>query len=198
MDRQPQSGGVIRVASVLITIALVLVVGGGALYTIISITGPFGDPATVGMDVFVRPDEIASLPRTATLADAIPVRVEVGELSGKQRVGLVGTFIPAVAFGAITLLLLRRIVRTAGEGHPFSSANVRRLNVLGVLLIVGDPIGAYLIQFFSGMFVDELGLSTTIGWSILSAYQLVGIFMLVIAQVFAHGVRLREDVEGTV
>ena len=106
------------------------------------------------------------------------------------------------------LWLLRGITRSLNEGDPFVTANVRRLQAIGGLLILG-VVAAYYAQ---GALEDEL----------LSAYStsssppfdepgllpphrdfpetplLCGLGVLVLAQVFAHGTRLREDVDATI
>jgi hypothetical protein len=85
------------------------------------------------------------------------------------------------------------------DGDPFVAANVRRLRIIGFILAVGVPVIGYVTQLIDGALaagstVGELGQSYTLSGN----GPLAGLGVFVLAEVFAHGVRLREDVEGTV
>jgi hypothetical protein len=107
------------------------------------------------------------------------------------------------------LWLLRGIARSVRDGDPFGQVNVRRLRAIGVLLIVGIPAAHYIGQALQRALAEPYMRSpfesvTTRGllppdddffpWTAL----LSGLGAFVLAQVFAHGVRLREDVESTI
>ncbi|MGH9037239.1 MAG: hypothetical protein ACRD0O_15880 [Acidimicrobiia bacterium] len=64
---------------------------------------------------------------------------------------------------------------------------------------MGTPIVGYVTQLLDG----ALAASSTVGelgqsFSLPGNGPLAGLGVFVLAEVFAHGVRLREDVEGTV
>jgi hypothetical protein len=100
------------------------------------------------------------------------------------------------------LWLLRGIARSVREGDPFNAANVRRLRGIGFLLVLGVPAVELLdyslrLQLFNSL-PPSLGNISTAGWSVPGNELLAGLGVFILAEVFAHGVRLREDVEGTV
>ncbi len=116
--------------------------------------------------------------------------------------------IPLLLVAAI-MWLLRGIARSVRDGDPFKSDNVRRLRAMGVLLIVG----VLAVRFLDTELQDAL-LEPYLGSSSPNARApglqppdepafpgvqlLCGLGAFVLAQVFAHGVQLREDVEATI
>lgn len=110
----------------------------------------------------------------------------------------------AVAMGSIVVLFcglagialwqLLGMLRSAAAGAPFTIANVRRLQVLA-----GVFAAVLLVQLFAfvlpGPMYDLLNLRKN---GIDSGSLLSALFALVLAEVFREGVRLREDVEGTI
>ncbi len=110
--------------------------------------------------------------------------------------------------GVAVLWMLRGITGSVRAGDPFIAANARRLRAIGGLLIVGGLA----VYFAQGALEEELlaGYGRAAGApratpGLLPAdhewpdYPLLGgLFILVLAQVFAHGTRLREDVAATI
>jgi hypothetical protein len=98
------------------------------------------------------------------------------------------------------LFLVRQLVRTARDGDPFIEPNIHRLRLLGYLLIFGPPLATMLSKMLEGWLALSSGFTggnpVTLEFSLVG--PVCGVGALVLAQVFAHGVRLREDVEGTV
>jgi hypothetical protein len=94
-------------------------------------------------------------------------------------------------------------MRSVVEGDPFGAPNVQRLRRLGFLLVVGAPAVELLNYSLRLSLFNDLPPhpSTDIGvagFSLPAAALLGGLGAFILAEVFAHGVRLREDVEGTV
>ncbi len=105
------------------------------------------------------------------------------------------------------LWLLRGITRTVIGGDPFTSANVRRLQAIGGLLIVGVTAvhfaqgaleGALLEPYLRpAADLDAAGLRPP-DRDFPEIPLACGLGLLVLAQVFAHGTRLRDDVAATI
>lgn len=98
------------------------------------------------------------------------------------------------------LWLLWGLARSVRQGNPFGPENVKRLRALGFLLVVGAPLVAFLNSALRSSLLNHLppgdfGLS---GVELPAAALLAGLGVFILAEVFAYGLRLREDVEGTV
>jgi len=129
----------------------------------------------------------------------VPVTFVVQDASPKQIWYSVGRDLaPAVLFIAI-LWFLHRLLDSVRDGDPFNSSNVRRLRTIGLLLLAGAPI-AKLVRsgFEQALASSTTGAGSGLSFSIPGDALIAGLGVFVLAQVFAHGVRLREDAEGTV
>ncbi len=93
-------------------------------------------------------------------------------------------------FGAIIAIL-----RTAINGDPFIAESAGRLRTIGWALLaiqVIDVAGGLLMVRFSEMTGEYWGWSPALtGW-------LAALLMFVLARIFEHGARMRDDLEGTV
>ena len=112
---------------------------------------------------------------------------------------LVGPFL--LLAGA--LWLLRGLARSVREGDPFGHTNVQRLRTLGFLLVVCAPVVevinyALRLSLANTLPPDAFGDVGFPGFTFPFALLLAGLGAFILAEVFAHGLRLREDVEGTV
>ncbi|HET6749674.1 MAG TPA: DUF2975 domain-containing protein [Actinomycetes bacterium] len=92
------------------------------------------------------------------------------------------------------------LLRSARRGDPFTIANVWRLRQFGWLLLLGWPLVAYLTMALKEWLASSLPANETGGLFAppIGGALVFGLAVLVLAEVFAHGLRLREDVEGTV
>jgi DUF2975 family protein len=147
----------------------------------------------------VRADEVNSLPLTVDRPETVPVTVHIEDARPNQVFVSAGRDLVAVTLVVAVLWLLRLLLRSVRDGDPFTTANVRRLRAIGFLLVVGAPV-AYLVTkgceqwLASSSTAGELGTSFTLP----GAGPIAGLGVFVLAEVFAHGARLRADVEGTV
>jgi hypothetical protein len=90
-------------------------------------------------------------------------------------------------------------------GDPFGAANVRRLRGIGFVLIVGAPVVELINYGLRTALYNDLPATGSPaldigapGFSLPAGALLGGLGAFVLAEVFAYGVRLREDVDGTV
>jgi len=106
-----------------------------------------------------------------------------------------------LALGVWFLVLLRRIVRSVGEGDPFVPVNAARLTRMGWLALAGQiaslPIGAAVVHV--ARMVSDSGhgeVGNDFGFSGEGVLLVLTLFIL--ARVFRQGARMREELEGTV
>jgi hypothetical protein len=148
----------------------------------------------------VRTEQLGSLPPAVMRPQTIPVTIRIRNADAHQVVVDLARGFIEIAPWLILLWLMRRLLLSVREGDPFTAENVKRLRTIGFLLLFGYPLATFLGQVIerelaSSSSVGELGTSFPGG---IGPAPIVALGVFVLAQVFAHGVRLREDVEGTV
>lgn len=143
-------------------------------------------------DGLVPTSELVTGPLTGTVVVQEPTATQYG-----------WDLVPSVLLLAVAVAvawLLLGIARSLRTGDPFTSANAARLRVLGVGLIVGGtfvPVSQSIaFEGVVGPLVTDGPHAWTLELSLLPA--LSGLLVLFLAEVFARGTRLREDVEGLV
>jgi hypothetical protein len=186
----------------IVTALLVGFLVGGVVTIVRHTVGAVRGGQTITQDRFVAPEALASLPANVQPANNIPVTVTISDARPAQLfLHLAIDLLPLLLIVAL-LWQLWGVLRSARQGDPFTTANVRRLRQFGWLLLLGWPLVAYLTMALkellattwvsptdqtSGLFAPPIGLALPFGLAV-----------LVLAEVFAHGLRLREDVEGTI
>lgn len=161
----------------------------------------YGDTLTVPYQL--SPESIGPMPPELRLRGWVDVNVEVHDPTTEQMLLRTATDIGPSALFLAGLWLLRGFMRSVMKGDPFGTANVARLRRLGFILVAGGPIVAlvnYLLRLslFDAIPVVpsvELGVE---GFSLPAGALLGGLAVFILAEVFAFGVRLREDAEGTI
>jgi hypothetical protein len=161
----------------------------------------YGDTLTVPLQL--SPDDAGALPRDVHFRGWPDVNAEIKDPTAKQLVLRSSMdFGPLVLFVA-GLWLLRGFARSVKDGDPFGPANVQRLRRLGFLLVVGAPCVELLNwslrqSLFNSLPPERFGNLGVAGFSVPAAALLGGLAAFILAEVFAYGLRLRDDVEGTV
>jgi hypothetical protein len=143
----------------------------------------------------------AELKAGAALDPAGDVTVVVADPTTGQATLAVLSWLPTALVAVTMLALLFRAVRGAMRSGPFTSAVVRRLRLLGVVVVVGGPV-AWLTQFVAQFaLVDtvsaagaaaHLDLSTPLLW------LLVGVGYLAVAEVARYGLAMRTELEEVI
>jgi hypothetical protein len=188
----------------IVTALLALTLAGAVYATGWAAVGAVGGDHNITLDRTAPPDQLAALPPevkpteqccavTQTIRDATPLQLLLFTASD----------LLLLLIGFVALWQLRGLLGSVRHGDPFHAANVRRLRQFGWLIMLGYPaaaLGSSLLKEGLGSTMSEaqplLGNSApTVN---LAAAVLAGLAVLVLAEVFAHGVRLREDVEGTI
>ena len=115
-------------------------------------------------------------------------------LSAISSLLAMGAILMAMAF--VFLRKLIAIIDTVGQGSPFTPENADRLRTMGwlalaymVLSILSTPAELWLRHALPGSHIE---ISFDFGALI------AALLLFVLARVFDHGVRLEQDVEGTV
>lgn len=106
-------------------------------------------------------------------------------------------FIGHAMVAAIFLLLaaffvqLVLVVRAASNGSPFTTRNAVRLGRMGWFLIVAFGPVQWTMWWLAGTVGSDQVILDVL-------FLLLGLVFLVLAEVFRHGIALRDDLEGTV
>ena len=155
---------------------------------------------SLAVDATVPPDHLGSLPHGIKVHEDARIRAEVVDPTSAQLLLATGTQVGPLALLIAALWLLRGLARSVREGEPFGAANVRRLRTLGFLLLLGAPaveIVNWALRLALGNTAPLSDLSTA-GLSVQAAPFVAALGAFVLAEVFAHGDRLREDSEATI
>jgi hypothetical protein len=161
----------------------------------------WGDTLTVPAEL--NPDSVRPLPDGVELSGWPHVSVEVEDPTTKQMALRSLMDLGPLLLFIGGLWLLRGVARSVTEGDPFGAPNVQRLRSLGFILVVGAPAVELLNTAFRESLFNTLPAHPSIdigiaGFSLPGEAMVAGLGAFILAEVFAHGVRLREDVEGTV
>ncbi len=111
--------------------------------------------------------------------------------------------VPVSFLYLIVAFLLRKIVRSARDGNPFTFDNVRRVRLIGILIMLYGPLLSLVYYFVSLSYLEYLripGAEVSAGFNFGMTINmlLLGLLVLVLAQVFDTGVRLQTDNDLTV
>src|SRR3954452_151974 len=144
-----------------------------------------------------------SLPSGLRIVGDPKVTLEIRDASSKQQLLSAAVGLGSAALLAGSLLLLRGLARSVREGDPLGRANVQRLRSVGALLLVGGSLVAVvdwaLRLALARTLPDEtLGGLSVEGFTFPFPLLLAGLGAFVVAEVFAYGVALREDVDATI
>lgn len=118
----------------------------------------------------------------------------------QQRLGLIGAPVLAGILAIVVLVLLRRIVRTLRQGDPFVPVNARRLWLIALLVGVGGQAAALLVEWGRWGILRHPSVEPYVEIDFDPTYLPLpaGLVLLVLAEVFRQGAKLREDVAGLV
>ena len=144
------------------------------------------------------PEELVKRPEGAS--GVMTMWVDVTEASRWMFALRAWAFGLVWTIGLLGLWQLRQVARSAVLGDPFIRDNVQRLRVLGFALLVYSPLSSLVHKVFDeAMLHSETTIARTVAvtpfsWTVFVAAMSV----LALSQVFAKGVAMREDLEGTV
>jgi Protein of unknown function (DUF2975) len=186
------------------TVLLLLTILWAAAVIGSAVAGAASGTYTPWLEITTWPGQLAEpLPPGFDLVEHVPIQVTLRQPTLAQLVLSVAVGLLPLLLVAAVLWLLRGLARSVRHGDPFSAANVRRLRRLGLLFLLGYPVMVIITRLLQDWLVTTLpvlplgGIGTTL--DVISPIALLaGLVMFLLAEVFAHGLRLREDVEGTI
>lgn len=124
------------------------------------------------------------------------------------RIFLMSAGVLSVGYYLVMLFVVRKIVLSAQHKTPFVDANVFRLRMLGIMLLLIEPLSwlgktimlrslpAYVeVEFFKKS-DDQLSLG--VPFQFFSTWIIAGVLVLVLAEVFRSGITLRNENELTI
>ncbi|MFF1649955.1 DUF2975 domain-containing protein [Streptomyces sp. NPDC058240] len=147
----------------------------------------------------------------ASLADPLPVGTDVkvsssatrlcqDSPSGGQRAADLGGELPWLLFGAFALLLFSRVLKAVLLQGPFTEAVAQRLSVLGWFVTVGTPLAGLIVGWSQSWLVGSMapivGSEPTVSGPLVLV--LAGLAAVIMGRIMREGVRMREDLEGTI
>lgn len=192
--------GLARVAYVVVLITFVgslIATAGAIVYTIV--IPRVVDDRSIRVQTDVSASAIGDLPANVRPAARVPISVEIGNPSLGESLAAVGTGIVQLAVAVVVSYLLLRIVDSIRKGDPFTNDNVRRLRGIALALLIGWPVGQLLSQLLGAGLAERAGVPDDgLVLALGGPVPVAGVGVLILAEVFRHGVRLREDVEATI
>ncbi|MET8828126.1 DUF2975 domain-containing protein [Streptomyces sp. NPDC004610] len=147
----------------------------------------------------------------ATLADRLPLgdgveasssaaRLCQDQPSAGQRAADLGSQLPWLLFGAVALLLFSRMLKAVQVRGPFTEAVARRLSVLGWFIALGTPLAGLVVGWSQSWLVGSMAPIVGSGPAVSGPLVLVlaGLTAVIMGRIMGEGVRMREDLEGTI
>ena len=104
-------------------------------------------------------------------------------------------------------MLLSGIDNSAKRNEFFSHLNVKRLRIIGILVVLSglvDYLGSFFKQWVFENFLTSADLTSTSSFwvfmlpNIFTSTFITGLLVLVIAEAFAHGLKLKEEQDLTI
>ncbi|MCI3223035.1 DUF2975 domain-containing protein [Streptomyces sp. NP-1717] len=149
--------------------------------------------------------------RNASLVDGLPIGKGVDASSSAatlcqdspsvgQRAADLGHELPWLLFGFLALLLFSRLLKTVVAQGPFTDAVAQRLTVLGWFVAVGTPLAGLAVGWSQSWLVGSMAPTVGSGPEITGPTVLVlaGLAAVIMGKIMGEGVRMREDLEGTI
>ncbi|MFH8795916.1 DUF2975 domain-containing protein [Streptomyces sp. NPDC017941] len=142
-----------------------------------------------------------SLPVAAGVqASSSTTRLCQDDPSMGQRAADLGGELPWLLFACLALLLFSRLLDTVLLRGPFTDAVSQRLTVLGWFVAVGTPLAGLAAGWSHSWLVDSMAPTVGSGPTFTGPQVLIlaGLAAVVMGKIMCQGVRMREDLEGTI
>jgi hypothetical protein len=193
--RQPSRSSVF--AARLVTLFLIASVAFGLVVLVKGIVGAVAGGQEIAIRRDINIDTFGPLPPNVVGPQFLEITVRVKDPDVNQALlGMFSDLIP-VTLGIAVLWLMRSILGSVRKGDPFTWGTVRRLRAIGFVLLIGAPIAELARDGLDSALSSTIGASGFV-FNLSLNGPVMSLFVFVLAQVFAEGIRLREDVEGTV
>lgn len=181
------------------TLLLIIATAFTAFLVVGAAFGFGADGNDVGVHTQVPTARITDLPRHAIAPDHVRVLVRVPDASDKQIRLAAGRDVTMGLLFVAALWLVRAVVRSVRDGDPFTGSNVARLRSLALVILIGTPIALFVSSMFESALATSAGVEGTgVNLTMPGGAFIAGVGALVLSEVFAAGVGMRQDLEGTV
>ncbi len=195
----PDSSRSATFATNLATVALVLAAAVAIGLVATGILGSIRGGRDVAVHQEVALEAVPTLPQTVLRPQLVDVTIKIDDAGPNQLLLATVRDLGPVVLAIALLWLVRGLLQSVRHGDPFTPKNVQRLRGVGFVLLVGFPI----VSVVGSLLQQALARTTPSGelgtaFSVPAGGPLAGLGVFILAEVFAHGVRLREDLEGTV
>ncbi|RKS04581.1 DUF2975 family protein [Nocardiopsis sp. Huas11] len=171
--------------------------GGGPMNTVTvarpeGVPGPRIDAATSGQDV--------------TVADTGRMVIEFHDPTALERFLLTAPGLLATVATLLVMVMVYGMIRSLGRGEPFVTANVRRVYVIALTVLIGSMVVPMVAAVCENALRSRALESDEVAFyfvvfgedGISLALVLTGFLLAALAEVFRRGARLRADVDGLV
>jgi hypothetical protein len=205
MDPMPSRAA--RTAHLVLTVILWITVVAGLILVAHRLFGLLQDSTTLSVPASVSVADVR-LPGSFEIAGPLPVTVDLADPSLLQRVIATVPIFVWWALALVVLWLLRKVARSAAKGDPFQASNVTRLRLLGALFLLGFPLATILDGYFRDLLfsadvwtggpLPPGGMATGFQVVVSAPAIMAAVCLFALAEVFAYGARLREDVDATI
>jgi uncharacterized membrane protein len=196
-----------RIAYLVLTVILWITVVAGLILVAHRLFGLFQDSQTLTVSASAAVQDV-QLPEAFEIGGPLPVNVDLADPSLLQRVIATVPIFVWWALALFVLWLLRRVARAAAKGDPFQASNVARLRWLGALFPLGFPLATILDGYFRDLLfsadvwtggpLPPGGMATGFQLVVSAPAIMAAVCLFALAEVFAYGARLREDVDATI
>ncbi|MCX5125121.1 DUF2975 domain-containing protein [Streptomyces sp. NBC_00193] len=120
--------------------------------------------------------------------------------STAQRAADLGGQLPWMLFASVALLLFSRLLKAVVSQGPFTDEVARRLTVLGWFVTAGTPLAGLVVgwsqSWLAASMVPMLDSGPTVSEP--QVLILAGLAAVIMGKIMREGVRMREDLEGTI
>lgn len=184
----------LRELSGLLVFAIVLVAAGVAITVGLAIRGPL--VTDVPSDHVITADALTGLRAGARLDPDGLLDIRVDDPTARQATLAVLATAPTGLVVLAMLAMLLAVVRHARRHDPFTAATVRRLRLLGAVVIVGGVL-AWAVEFIAGAgivaTVTQAGYGGTVSPLVPVMWTLVGFGYLAVAEIVNRGRAMRAE-----
>ncbi|GAA2129595.1 hypothetical protein GCM10009760_01000 [Kitasatospora kazusensis] len=147
----------------------------------------------------------------APLADPLPIgsgvqasasaaRLCRSSPSVGQRAAELGSELPWLLFGTLALLFFSQLLKAVLEQGPFTESVSRRLSALGWFVTAGTLLTGLVAGWSQSWLVGSMAPIVGSGPTLTGPLVLVlgGLAAVIMGKIMREGVRMREDLEGTI
>ncbi|MER6046513.1 DUF2975 domain-containing protein [Streptomyces sp. NPDC001793] len=120
--------------------------------------------------------------------------------SAAQRAADLGGELPWLLFGSLALLLFSRLLKAVRLQGPFTDTVSQRLSTLGWFVTLGTPLAGLVVGWSQSWLVGSMAPVVGSGPTLSGPLVLVlaGLAAVIMGKIMREGVRMREDLEGTI